>query len=303
MNIDVVGVGLAVIDIKETVSSIPGVDETVLAFDCYKHMGGPVANALAQLNRLGMKTSYMGALGDDEYGNLIADTMKAEGIDTSSLKLLEGEASAFSIVLVDSATKKSSISFFPGCGLSVPEDCIDTDAFKSAKLLHVDIFTPAVQAACNAAKREGVPISVDADALFPGLEEILEMADIFIPAREISAQLVGEDDPETAGRMILEKYNLSLVVVTRGKGGSITITPEETVGVEAFDIDPVDTTGAGGVFQGAYLYAHLQGWPLERSARFANAAAALMCSGMNGWDDIPTLARIEEFLKERGVGF
>jgi ribokinase len=301
MAVDVVGVGLAVIDLKATVSSIPQIEDTALAYDYHKHMGGPVANALAELNRLGAKTQYMGVLGNDEHGQLIAKSMKAEGIDTSSLRLSDGEASAFSIVLVDSATKKRSIVFYPGCGLTVPDDCIDAQAIASAKLLHVDIYTPAVLTACKAAKDAGVPISVDADALFPGLEEILEMASIFIPAREIASQLVDEDDPLAGGKQILEKYNLDLVVVTRGKEGSVTITRQETVSVQGFEIDAVDTTGAGGVYQGAYLYGHLQGWPLERTAVFANAAAALMCSGMNGWDDIPTMVRVENFLRERGA--
>ncbi len=301
MAIDVVGVGLAVIDLKETVSNIPALDETALAYDYYKHQGGPVANTLAQLNRLGMKTQYMGVLGNDEFGRQIVENMKEEGIDISALRLSDGETSAFSIVLVDSSTKKRSIIFHPGCGLTVPADCVDAEAIKSAKLLHVDIYTPAVLAACEAAKEAGVPISVDADALFPGLEDILEMADIFIPAKEIATQLVGEDDPATAGRLIMDKYNIDLVVVTRGKDGSVTITPEETVSVDGFEIDAVDTTGAGGVYQGAYLYGYLQGWPHERTARFANAAAALMCSGMNGWGDIATLDQVERFLRERGA--
>lgn len=299
MSMEVVGVGMAVVDLKATVSSIPQIDEMVLTLDYHKHLGGPVANALAQVQRLGMKTQYMGMLGDDEYGQMIAENMRAEGIDTSCLRLSKNDTSAFSIVLVDNETKHRSIAFYPGCGLSVPEDCVDARAIESARLLHVDIYTPAASAACKAAKSAGVPISVDADALFPGLEEILQMANIFMPARDIATQLIGEEDPVTAGKAIMEKFQLDLVVVTRGKDGSVTITPKETVHAEGFEINALDTTGAGGVFQGAYLYGFLQGWPIHRAARFANAAAALMCSGMNGWGDIPTSDKVEEFIRER----
>lgn len=302
MAVDVVGVGLAVVDLKTTVSSIPQIDEPVMMLDYHKHLGGPVANALAQLTRLGMKTQYMGALGDDEYGRIIAESMKAEGIDTSSLRLSKEDASAFSIVMVDATTKMRTISFFPGCALTASEDCIDPEAVKGARLLHVDIYTPAVRAACEVARSAGIPISVDADALFPGLEEILEMSSIFIPAREIASKLVDERDPAVACKRILEKYNLDVVVITCGKDGSVSVTPEETVTVPGFEIEAVDTTGAGGVYQGAYLYGYLQGWSARRTATFANAAAALMCSGMNGWDDIPTLDQVEEFLRERRAG-
>ncbi|RJP69908.1 MAG: carbohydrate kinase family protein [Candidatus Abyssobacteria bacterium SURF_17] len=296
MAVDVVGVGVAVIDLKVTVSSVPKPEEVVLAYDYHKHHGGPVANALVTLQRLGMRTQYMGMFGDDEYGRLILDGMNAEGIDTKSVRLAKDENSAFSIVMVDSETKARAIAFHAGCGLSVPADCIDPEAIKSARLLHVDISTPAVRAACEIARSKGIPISVDADALFPGLEELLEMASIFIPSNDIASALVGEDDPAAAGERILKKYHLDVVGATCGKEGSIVVTPKETVHVPGFRVDVADTTGAGGVYKGAYLYGHLNGWPIRRTARFANAAAALMCSGMNGWADIPTLKKVEDLL-------
>lgn len=301
MAIDVVGVGLAVVDLKATVTSIPKIEETVLVLDFYKHHGGPVANALVTLQRHGMKTGYMGMLGNDEYGDFIADGMRAEGIDIGSLRVADGESSPFSMVMVDATTKKRSIAFNPGCALMVPAECIDVDVIRSARLLHVDIYTPAVRAACEAARSAGVPVSVDADGLYPGLEELLEMANIFIPAREIGCELVNEPDPQAAAGKLFRQYNLDLVVVTRGKEGSVTVTANETVAVPAFEIEPLDTTGAGGVFQGAYLYGYLKGWPVKRTAQYANAAAGLMCSGMNGWGDIPTATGVEEFLRDRSA--
>ncbi|RJP23304.1 MAG: carbohydrate kinase family protein [Candidatus Abyssobacteria bacterium SURF_5] len=301
MAVDVVGVGLAVVDLKATVTSIPKSEETVLVLDFHKHHGGPVANALVTLQRLGLKTSYMGKLGNDEYGNFIADGMKTEGIDTGSLCLADGESTPFSMVLVDASTKARSIAFNPGCALTVSEEHIDPGTIKSARLLHADLFTPAVRAACEIAREAGIPISVDADGLYPGLEELLELATIFMPAREIGCELVGEEDPCAAAEKLLKKYNLDLVVVTRGKKGSVTVTADETVEAPAFQVEAADTTGAGGVFQGAYLYGYLQGWPHRRAAQFANAAAAIMVSGMNGWGDIPTLGKVEKFLKEHSL--
>jgi len=303
MSVDVVGVGSVVIDQKSTVSSTPKIGEIVLALDYHLHMGGPVANALATLQRLGMKTQYMGRVGDDEYGRRIAETMKAKGIDTSRLGLVEGGATAFSTVLVDAETKQRTIAFFPGNVLGrAAEDCIDAEAVKGAKLLHVDMDTPAVMAACRAANEAGVPISVDADGISRGLEDILRMATIFIPAQEIAAQLTGTDDPLSAGKHIREKYDLDTVVVTRGAEGSVTITQEGTTDVDAFQVEALDTTGAGGVYQGGYLYGYLQGWSAKRTARFANATAGIMVSGMNGWDDIPSLDDVEGFLRQRGLG-
>ena len=297
--LDVVGVGIACLDHNTTVTSIPKIDENVLVLDYRKQMGGTVSTALAALQRLGMKTKYMGMLGDDENGAFILDGLSAEGIDVSSVRLVAGESSPFSFVMVDSMTNRRSIAHFPGCEFMVPADCIDPAVVASSHLLHVDIYTPAVIAACDAAREAGVPISVEANVPYPGLEELLTGGDIFITSREIFSQLVGERDPVAAGRKAREQYGLDHCVVTLGAEGSVAVTAGGIVSSPGFNVRVVDTTGAGDVFHGAYLYGRLNEWSFERILRFANAAAAIMCTGQNGWADIPTLQQVEEFLRER----
>lgn len=297
---DVAGVGIACLDHNATVTSIPKLDENVMALDYRKQMGGTVSTALAALQRLGLKTKYLGMLGDDENGKFILDGLRDEGIDVSSVHMAEGESSPFSFVLVDSMTGKRSIAYYPGCSFTVPADCIDADAIRSARLLHVDIYTPAVVAACKAAREAGVTISVEANIAYPGLEELLGGGDIFITSREIFGELAGEGDPVAAGKKTREQYNLDHVVVTLGAEGSVAVSSDEIVSSPGFEVKAVDTTGAGDVFHGAYLYGYLMGWRYIRSLRFANAAAAIMCTGQDGWADIPTLDKVEEFLRERG---
>jgi len=299
-SIDVVGVGIACMDLNATVTSVPRLDENVLILDYRKQMGGTVSTALATLQRLGLATKYMGMLGDDEYGKFTLDGLSAEGIDVSSVHVAH-ESSAFSVVLVDSMTSKRSIAHFPGCEFTVPADCVDADAVKSARLLHVDIYTPAVLAACEAAREGGVTISVEANALYPGLEDLLSGGDMFITSNKIFSELVGEDDPIAAGKKAREQYNLEHVVVTLGAEGSVAVGEDEIVTSPGFEVEAIDTTGAGDVFHGAYLYGYIMGWRYIRSLRFANAAAAIMCTGQNGWADIPTLAEVTDFLKQRNV--
>jgi ribokinase len=298
--IDVVGVGIACMDLNATVTSVPKLDENVLITDYRRQMGGTVSTALAALQRLGLATKYMGMLGDDETGKFVLDNMQAEGIDMSSVRVVDGESSAFSLVMVDSMTRKRAIAHFPGCEFTVPADCIDAGAVKSARLLHVDIYTPAVVAACEAAREGGVTISVEANALYPGLEDLLSGGDIFITSEKIFGELVGEDDPVAAGKKAREQYNLEHVVVTLGAEGSIAVDQDEIVTSPGFEVEAIDTTGAGDVFHGAYLYGYIMGWRYIRSLRFANAAAAIMCTGQNGWEDIPTLAEVNDFLSRTG---
>lgn len=296
---DVVGVGIACLDHNATVTKIPGLDENVMVLDYRKQMGGTVSTALTTIQRLGLTTKYMGMLGDDENGKFVLESLRAEGIDVDSVRVAEGEDTPFSFVLVDSMTGKRSIAFYPGCSFTVPADCIDTDAIESARLLHVDIYTPAVVAACDAARAAGVTISIEANVLYPGLDDLLHGGDIFITSREVFRELVGEDDPVAAGKKAREEYNLDHTVVTLGPEGSVAVGEHEIVTAPGFEVDAVDTTGAGDVFHGAYLYGHMMGWRYIRTLRFANAAAAMMCTGQSGWSDIPTLAEVEQFLREQ----
>ncbi|UCD56223.1 MAG: carbohydrate kinase family protein, partial [Candidatus Hydrogenedentota bacterium] len=254
MALDVVGVGIACLDLNGTVTSIPKIDENVMMLDYRKQMGGTVSTALATLQRLGMKTKYMGTLGDDENGRFIIGGMRAEGIDVSSVRLVEGENSPFSFVMVDSMTRKRSIAYYPGCSFTVRADCLEPEAIKSAGLLHVDISTPAVFAACGVAKAAGVPISVEANALYPGLEELLDTGNIFISSREIMSDLSNKQDTLEAGEKVMAEYKLDQVVVTCGAEGSVAVTPGQTRSASGFKVEVVDTTGAGDVFHGAYLY-------------------------------------------------
>jgi ribokinase len=297
--IDVVGVGIACMDLNATVTSVPRLDENVLITDYRRQMGGTVSTALAALQRLGLATKYMGMLGDDETGKFVLDSLSAEGVDVSFVRVVDGESTAFSLVMVDSMTRKRSIAHFPGCEFMVPADCVDADAVKSARLLHVDIYTPAVVAACEAAREGGVTISVEANALYPGLEDVLAGGDIFITSDKIFSELVGEDDPVAAGKKAREQYDLEHVVVTLGADGSVAVSGDEIVSSPGFEVEAIDTTGAGDVFHGAYLYGYIMGWRYARSLRFANAAAAIMCTGQNGWVDIPTLGEVNDFLQQR----
>jgi hypothetical protein len=77
--------------------------------------------------------------------------------------------------------------------------------------------------------------------------------------------------------------------------------PDGELYVPAFRVDAVDTTGAGDVFHGAYLYGHLQGWPAVPRLRFAAAAAALKCRHLGGRAGIPTRAEVEQFLVAHGA--
>ncbi|HUU81329.1 MAG TPA: PfkB family carbohydrate kinase, partial [Acidobacteriota bacterium] len=90
------------------------------------------------------------------------------------------------------------------------------------------------------------------------------------------------------------------VVITLGAKGSIGLDRQEIVRQEAFKVKAVDTTGAGDVYHGAYIYGILQGWELRECMRFASAAAALKCKEMGAQSGVPDLEAIRSYMASLG---
>ena len=88
---------------------------------------------------------------------------------------------------------------------------------------------------------------------------------------------------------------------TEGEGGSYTLTAEERFHTPAFDVEVIDTTGAGDVFHGAYIVGLLHGWDLRRVALFSTAVAAIKCTKLGGRAGIPCYDEVLAFLRERNV--
>ncbi len=103
-----------------------------------------------------------------------------------------------------------------------------------------------------------------------------------VVARRFAEQHSGCADPIEAGPALLKTYGARQVVITDGVRGCWYFDPTQRIHQPAFPVDVVDTTGAGDVFHGAYLVAHLQNWPAGRCLAFAAAAAALKCRELGG---------------------
>jgi sulfofructose kinase len=86
--------------------------------------------------------------------------------------------------------------------------------------------------------------------------------------------------------------------VTLGHHGALALDGDRAIHVPAFRINPIDTTGAGDVFRGGFIYGYLQGWPTEQVLRFANAAAAVSCTRLGALAGVPDLGEVETMLAE-----
>jgi sulfofructose kinase len=297
-NLQVVGIGTAVIDYLGIVNKMPMFNdlEAVKVQKWKLTGGGPVATALVALSRFGVRTGYIGMLGDDLIGYHIRDFLEHEGVDVRCIRHNPELRSPTTFVLVEAGTgRRAFLSFrddLPDYQLSG----LEYELIRSARFLHLDgqHFEIGILAA-QTAKDAGVRVCLDAYKVDQQTPKWISVTDVVIAAETFPASYTGEQDLLKASRAIL-KQGPSIVVTTLSERGCSLVTQQDQQQIPGFDVNVVDTTGAGDVFHGAFIYGLLQGWDSYHTALFANAAGALKCQKFAGWTGIPTLEEVDTFL-------
>jgi ribokinase len=123
--------------------------------------------------------------------------------------------------------------------------------------------------------------------------------DVLIASERFADPLLGPGAPPEEALKALYALGPGEVVVTLGREGSMGWNGREIYRQKAFPVHAVDTTGAGDVYHGAYIYGLLQGWSLPDCMRFASAVSAIKCRQIGARKGIPRLPEIEAFLKEQ----
>ena len=176
---------------------------------------------------------------------------------------------------------------------------IQSDWVLRSRLLHVDGHdcAGATQAA-RWARSAGIPVTADLDNLYPGVEALLETVDYVITSREFPARLSRENDLFVSLPRIASRFDCRLAAATLGTDGVLAWDGARFHYSPAFQLDPVDTTGAGDVFHAAFAYSVLRSQNLAAALEFSCAAAGLPCLGMGARGGIPSLERIAALIRE-----
>jgi sugar/nucleoside kinase (ribokinase family) len=272
----VVCIGLATRDTVVAVPRWPKGDDRVVASAVAIGGGGPAATAAVALARLGVRTFFVGAVGDDEAGDAIREGLLREGVDTTHVGVVSGAASPQSVVLVQG--EQRAIAAHPGGLPAQPLDGAAQELCRGAAWVHVDHVG-------YAAAPDGVRLSVDGGNPIDGLD--LARVVLYAPTEQAVRLAFGGPEGALAA-------GAELVVVTRGARGSAAHSSDGAV-VEApgHPVEIVSTLGAGDVFHGALLAGLLWERPLPEVLGFANECAALSCRALDGRSAIPRLEEVE----------
>ena len=299
-SIQVIGLGQACVDYLGSLNAFPYENGKTELKDLHIQCGGPASTALVTLSRLGISTSFFGSLSDDPFGKKILNNLKREKVDVSYLKITPGYTSQFAFIAVTKENGKRTIFWHRGTVPHLRKSDVDFSQFPTASIFHTDGLM--VEASIEAARQAGVlgmDIVMDAGTMREGSKELAKHVNILIASETFATPLVGSDASNETALYALKELGPEQVVITLGAEGSIGLNNHGIFRQKAFQVSAVDTTGAGDVYHGGYIYGLLQGWEMQECMRFASSAAALKCTKIGAQSGIPNLERINEFMRAK----
>lgn len=296
----VTGLGQCSMDFLAVVDEYPHADTKKEVLEWHEQGGGPVATALVALSRLGVNCRFYGVIGDDPAGEKIRRSLTEEGVDVKGLLQRGRNASQIAFIVIEKGTAKRTIFWKRPSGSPLLPNELGADFLNGSDFLLLDgLMRDASLAAAKRANALGIPVLLDAGSVRPGLLDIARLSDYVVASEEFARGLGWVLAPEVL-RQEKEKMGIKVLTITLGERGSITTSGDQVFEVPAFHVNSADTTGAGDVFHGGYIYGLLQGWGLRNVVTFASALAAMKCRMIGGRAGIPRMDEVVSFLRERG---
>ncbi|HTH79382.1 MAG TPA: sugar kinase [Ramlibacter sp.] len=274
--------------------------------------GGDTSNFAISAARQGARVGYISALGDDSHGRMLRELWTREGVDHSHVAT---NAQAYTaIYFVTHGPQGHEFSFMrSGSAASrMTPAQLPHDAIRRAKVLHLSGISLAISSsACDAcyaaietAREAGVQVSFDTNLrlkLWPlarareVMTEVMRHCDICLPSFDDIAAITGIDDPDALVDHCLS-LGAKVVALKLGAAGALVANAKQRHRIEAHACKPVDATGAGDTFGGAFVARLIAGDDLQSAARYAGVAAALSTEGFGAVEPIPDAKQVREAL-------
>ena len=298
-GVEVVGLGQACVDYLGRIPAYPREDGKIEITDLHTQCGGPASTALVTLSRLGIKTAFLGSVSDDPFGIEIQKGLKEEKVDATFLRVTPGHTSQFAFIAITKKDGARTIFWDRGSVPHLTSKDVDLSPFSHARVLHTDgLMLEASIKAAHQAKDMGMTTVMDASTLRQGYRDLVSLVDVLIASQGFGEALVGSGEPPEKALEALAECGPRKVIITLGANGSVGWHDGDIISQDAFSVEVLDTTGAGDVYHGAYIYGLLQGWNMSECMRFASAASALKCIEIGGRKGIPSLEKVNAFINQ-----
>ncbi|XP_076937375.1 putative fructokinase-7 [Bidens hawaiensis] len=289
-----------------------------------KAPGGAPANVAVGISRLGGSSAFIGKVGDDEFGHMLADILKENKVNNSGMRFDQKARTALAFVTLRSDGEREFMFFrHPSADMLLHESELDVNLIKQASIFHYGSISLIEEpcksthlAAMEIAKKSGSILSYDVNLRLPlwpsedaardGIMSIWDQADVIKVSEDEITFLTRGDDPYD-DNVVLNKLfhpNLKLLLVSEGPDGCRYYTQKFKGRVSGVKVKPVDTTGAGDAFVGGILSVlasdtnlYKDETKLREALLFANACGAITVTKKGAIPAMPTRDEVYKILK------
>lgn len=303
---DILGIGFAAIDDLVYVGAYPPADAKMPVRRRERQCGGLTMTALVAAARLGMRCAYGGVVGVDELSQFTARQFERAAIDTRWMARHPAAQVVYSTIIVDETNGGRTIFYDLAGAIGIQPDWPPEEAILAARVVVIDHLDGArAVRAIQLARAAGVAIVADTEYVStPAYGEMMPYIDHLIIPAAFAMQYTGAPTPRAAAEALWTPAR-RLAAVTCGDAGVWWVdgdAPDVARHQPAFAVNPVDTTGCGDVFHGAYAAALVRGLPAAERMRYAAAAAALKATRPGAQTGVPNDDEVREMLRrESGV--
>jgi len=301
----IVVVGSSNTDMIAKLPRLPKPGETISGGAFSTAAGGKGANQAVAAARAGAEVGLVARVGEDSFGEQAISGFIDDGIDVQHVTRDPSAPSGVALIFVDERGE-NCIAVAPGANAGLTPNDVEAaeDLIIGADVVVMQLETPleTVERAAALAREHSVRVILNPAPAQPLSDEILGNVSILTPNESEAELLTGirvEDDAgaEEAARALVAR-GVKTVILTLGSRGAFVFESGSGELVPGFEVDAVDTTAAGDVFNGSLAVGLAEGMPLTGAVRFANAAAALSVTKLGAQPSAPTRSEIESFLGE-----
>jgi len=295
---DILGIGENATDTVLQVAQLPKLGSKVQALNTQIMLGGQVATTLIACQRWGLRTHYVGSVGDDHAAQLHRQDLRQEGV-ACHLASIPKTLSHLSFIFVEKESGERTVVSRRDTNLALPRSFLQRGWITSSRLLHIDgSDLAASRQGASWARSAKIPVVADFDRWSSNLSPLLRLVDYPVTSRDFPCAATGEPDMLKALPLLKRKFGCRAVCATLGIDGAMAWDGHRFWYSPSYKVSVTDTTGAGDVFHAGFSYGVLHGWELQRILDFSCAAAGLNCEALGARGGISALDKIERLQRK-----
>ena len=307
-TLDFLCLGIFVADtLARPIERMPAWRQMALINPVELQTGGCANNVAIGLARLGLRAGAMGKVGGDGFGDFILQNLKKEGVDIRGMGRDEEANTSFTFVMIAPDGERCFFHYIGANGALVYED-IDLSLIQEARILHVGgslvlprFDGPPTARVLQQAREMGVITVLDTvwNASLDAYEVIkpcLPHLDYFLPSLEKAQLIAKREAPVDVAAFFLD-HGVGTVGLKMGAEGCYLRTHDQELHVPAWQVDVMDTTGAGDAWVAGFLAGLIMGWDLERAGRLANAEGALCVTAIGTTAGLRSMEETLDFME------